>query len=240
MSAERIVARCECGREYKTTSDKIGKRLRCKACGNPFVVEPVEEGEPSPAKEPAPAKAAKAAKAAPVFAVENPDHPDEDWTPHLEKFKRARRMRIKGDVPEVDPDTLMEPIAKPVLGKTLAMSFVLHVLLLGITSISFLIHYTSEARRLETWDWMEIKKLLKEEREAAEKKRREEEAEQRRQERIQKQQEEDKKKDAERAKAESEGGGSDAEKELSNEIIEEVPGDSAVSFDLDADALEAE
>lgn len=34
----KIVAQCSCGKKYKVTADKAGKHLKCKNCGEAFVV----------------------------------------------------------------------------------------------------------------------------------------------------------------------------------------------------------
>lgn len=76
----------DCDTQLKASSDVLGKKIRCKACGATFAARDSAAKAPAAPAKPAPAKAAAkgTAKTAPAKAAEKPKpvDPDDDKTPY--------------------------------------------------------------------------------------------------------------------------------------------------------------
>jgi hypothetical protein len=178
---DKIVVQCSCGKRYKAAADKVGKKMRCKACGEPFEIQPVEEDLPAPtdqegAAEEAPAQApageAPAAGAAAAGREAEAEGEDE-YAPALADFRPPKRMKLDVDVPGVDPDSLMEEIAEPVIGRSLGISAVVHILLIVVTSVGFALQWRADAQEYGTWNLQAIAQKKEEARKEAERQARE-------------------------------------------------------------------
>jgi hypothetical protein len=267
MSAEKIVVQCHCGKKYKAAAAKIGKKMRCKACGEPFEIQPVDgaadddgdEDEDQPeeqwqVEDDTAARAADDEMPAPADEpVPDPtdDEPEQDVVPPppVLPTNRAKPLRLSEDQPRTNPDELMDEISKPVLGKTVMVSLALHALLLGITSIGFAIQWYNDYDEFGVMSLSEQREMRREAEEAAKKAEQEAERERKRQERLKAAEAEAKRQQEVAGSGGQQGGGgagpadADGDGRVSDveretsEVITEIPEEPSIP-DLDAD-LEA-
>jgi len=225
--SEKIVVECTCGKRYKATADKIGKKMKCKACGEPFEIQPVEDDE-------APAAASREK----ADEQEDTAAPDE-YAPDLPAFKPAKRLKLAVDTPKVHPDTLMAEIARPAMGRSLGLSVVIHAVLLGITSVGFMIGYASDASKYGTWHLPTIREKKARETKEAEQAAKEAEAE-----KLRKQREAEAAEKQAALQQRASGAAENSEnataarqqtarEAMSDEVITEQPAGSDVSFEGD-------
>ncbi|MHC4885217.1 MAG: zinc ribbon domain-containing protein [Planctomycetota bacterium] len=246
MSDEKIVVQCHCGKKYKASAAKVGKKMKCKACGEAFTVQPAGAAAPTPAPEPAPVAdvpapefgaptavapefgAAPSAEAAPApefgaapaapetpaaptpqpapadpndetgtmpqFAEPAPAAPTPEVAPEPDtaasaagpritlpeeedesdvqdvvdrpappkfRLKPANKLKLDPGAKKLNPDDLMKDIQVSQLNKTLAIAIVIHLVLLGVTSISFIPKYLADAKKYKSYDLAVIKEAKK-------------------------------------------------------------------------------
>jgi hypothetical protein len=236
MSADKIVVECSCGKRYKSSPEKIGKTMRCKACGSGFTVQPAGGAYPqigaagvevattpsvsaTTVSEPGEPGAFMGKEEDPQDVVDRP-------APPPFKLKRAKRIHVDKDMKQKNPDELMSEIHKTRLGGTLAISIVVHIVLLAATSVGFTLGYIKDAKKYETWDIALIEQAKEQEKKEAGEAKRKAEIERKRKEREAKLAQAEKEKQkalAEAKKRQAEGGGdgeSAVEKNVSEVIME--------------------
>ena len=105
ISSDAIVVTCECGKSYHVPRKNAGQTVRCKECGSPVQVP----------------------DAAPSMAPPTGPTPEEDACPAID-------MHLDGDREVADPDTLMDEVKQSRMTRTILVSLVAHLLIVGLTS----------------------------------------------------------------------------------------------------------
>ena len=150
---EDFTAQCACGKRYRVAAEKRGKKLKCKACGQTFSAEPAAKHAETPAAHPAPdptpapshAEAPEVPPATEAASASPPGNSGTDQTSGLSpKFPAAAAAAPRAgqvdaasvDGAPVDTAPLLEDVSRGNLAGLLVVAFVIHVVVIGISSVS--------------------------------------------------------------------------------------------------------
>jgi hypothetical protein len=113
-SSNDIVIACTCGQHYSIPTEYVGQAFTCTECGSAVQVPAGASAMAAPSAPTAPPPVAQAAPVkVPVPAID---------------------MRLDGDLEAADPDPLMQEIRQSRMPRTILISLVAHILLVGLTS----------------------------------------------------------------------------------------------------------